>query len=39
LLRIGSLKYLRSLRDQFDELAADLHVGAFSVLMPGQVAG
>src|SRR5205823_9062063 len=39
LLGISPLEYLRSLGDEFDELAADLHVGAFSVLMAGQVAG
>jgi hypothetical protein len=37
LLRIGSLEYLRSLGDQFDELAAELHASAFGVLVPGQV--
>ncbi len=39
MLGIGPFEYLRSLRDEFDELAAELHVGAFSVLMPGQFAG
>jgi hypothetical protein len=38
LLRIGPLEYLRRLGDQFDELAAEFHVRAFGVLVPGQVA-
>ena len=38
MLRIGPLEYLGSLRDQFDELAAEFHVGAFGVLVSGQVA-
>ncbi|MDQ6885077.1 MAG: hypothetical protein M3077_12735 [Candidatus Dormibacteraeota bacterium] len=39
MFRIGPLEYLGSLGDQFDELAAELHVSAFGVLMAGQVAG
>jgi len=38
LFRIGPLEYLGSLGDQFDELATELHIGAFGVLVPGQVA-
>jgi hypothetical protein len=38
LLGIGPLEYLGSLGDQFDEPAAEFHVGAFSVLMSRQVA-
>jgi hypothetical protein len=37
LLRIGPLEYLRSLRDQFDELAAEFPVSPFGVLVSGQV--
>jgi len=38
LLRIGPLEYLRSLGDQFGELAAEFHISAFGVLVSGQVA-
>jgi hypothetical protein len=38
LLRIGPLEYLRSLGDQFDELATEFQVSAFGVLVPGEVA-
>lgn len=38
MLRIGPLEYLWSLGNQFDELAAELHVSAFGALVPAQVA-
>ncbi len=36
--RISALEYLRSLGDEFDELAAELDVSTFGVLVLGQVA-